>query len=222
MGPLHDRTEQWLQRRAGLDTADVPKVMGGFVGLKYLTTTGLVLVGIRFHPLRRVLLSRREVIPDKAARRRLHTAISAARRNWMSTAVGKWRDTRHKFVTPKMLVWARGKARWKELEEKVKERSREQLARSKELQATWKAWFSKKYWKLADRMEKRFTTSVVARASEVVLQPLGLSAKNLALGFAEGILLAKLLVPVTIPLNLLLAVMAFKWRKSYFAHAAEA
>lgn len=72
-------------RSLGLETEDVPKVVGAFVCCKYLTWGAGIAVGVRYHPLRRLVLARsaiREAEPwAQRQRARLFEALERARRS---------------------------------------------------------------------------------------------------------------------------------------------
>lgn len=75
------------------------------------------------------------------------------------------------------------------------------------LQHTWHGWFSQKYWLLADKLE---STASKSRLFGLLSRGTGLMPRTLAVGTAEGVLLAKLLVPFTAPLSLLLTILLFR------------
>jgi len=62
-GPLHQRLNAFVESY-GFTAEDVPKVVGTFITMKYVTWAGAVAVGIRCHPLRRVLLSRSQALGE--------------------------------------------------------------------------------------------------------------------------------------------------------------
>jgi len=55
-----------LVEAAGVEGREVPKALGTLAALKYGTLTAAVVLGVRVQPLRRVLLQRRQVYPERA------------------------------------------------------------------------------------------------------------------------------------------------------------
>lgn len=99
----------------------------------------------------------------------------------------------------------------------LKQVSREQrLAR--EARRSLRGWISEKYWNFAD------SVGIATRKSGLLLmisRRLGIMPKTLVLGTAEGLLLAKLTVPLLAPLSLLLFVTMFKHPNSLAMTAAQ-
>lgn len=80
---------------------------------------------------------------------------------------------------------------------------------AKQLQHSWHGWVSQKYWYLVDAVEtsadKNYTLVMLSRI-------LGVVPKTLAVGTVEGLLIAKLAVPLVTPLSLLSILLARKYQ----------
>eukprot|EP00403_Amphidinium_massartii_P024826 CAMPEP_0178386728 /NCGR_PEP_ID=MMETSP0689_2-20121128/8709_1 /TAXON_ID=160604 /ORGANISM="Amphidinium massartii, Strain CS-259" /LENGTH=219 /DNA_ID=CAMNT_0020007073 /DNA_START=15 /DNA_END=671 /DNA_ORIENTATION=- len=213
--------QAWLEN-SGLQPTDVPKAMGILVGAKYAYVGAAVLLGIRYHPLQRILLSRSEAAIDKTRRGRLLSLSSMvsghfreARQSMSRQRVVAWAARKHQEISAGNALRAtKYSKRFKEARQSVQRHHRELkllkedvLHRQRTLEATWKAWVSKKYWKLADSLERTLARSQVM---SLLSSNLGFQPRNVALGVAEGVLLAKLAAPVTIPVTLLVIVQVLK------------
>jgi hypothetical protein len=105
-------------------------------------------------------------------------------------ARGRWKKAGNKLLLAKHLA----RQHEKELIAKFHARS------------SWHGWISQKYWNLAVALENAAAKNY---ALSTLSKTLGLQPKRLALGTAEGVLLAKLAMPLTVPLSLLLIVLMF-------------
>lgn len=256
----------------GLETEDVPKVVGTFVCCKYATWGVGIALGVRYQPLRRVLLSRNSMIVLKAQpwaqrqRLRFKEIIDSARRvDTSSTAKASsqssssssiaragnlakraastaakagsrsghrqsqrgfgagfteamyrasafstfWRNRAYDVSTRARASGLRKLLRFQKMVQQQRQMRRKQLAelRSSPAPSEWYAWISKKYWKIADKIEVTARTSTIGRFFSSTF---GLKPQGLALGFAEGTILFKATSPVVLPLQLWFLVNFFK------------
>lgn len=185
----------------GLAADDVPKVVASFMALKYGSYAATVLLSIRYHPLRRVFLARKEALGLG------HAGLSAQPRRIVESARSKYRDVQASYRD--------AKGRWHSAGRELL--LRQQLLRSQQQQRLgpsgqkigWYAWSSAKYWQLSDKLEHAASES---RVWQALTRNLKLEPKGLALGFAEGTILFKCILPLYMPLTLLLIVQVFKLR----------
>lgn len=71
-------------KRCGLEAEDVPKVAATFLGAKYCVWAASVALAMRYRPLRRVFLSRREALLQSASR-----PFSERKRLWLVEALDR-------------------------------------------------------------------------------------------------------------------------------------
>lgn len=215
--------EEFLRNR-GLEAEDVPKVIGACISAKYATLLAGVVIGVRYQPLRQMVLTRSRALrsvampsappvwgrgPPGAMRVRVSEVVEATTRRARlpvaklfdvearCLAAGRWRGARS---AGQALLLQRRLAKMRDLHEKAA------LARR-----TWHAMASAKYWRLADRLE-----SFVLR-SRVVLTlsaRFGFQPANLIIGAAEGAVISKMALPLTLPLTLLLALRTLSHRRA--------
>jgi hypothetical protein len=234
----------------GLEPNDIPKVVGAVVATKYATLAAGVAIGLRYQPLRRVVLARASVLPGipwaQQQRVRVFEALKNAkgqryshlRRSWSqqhaafireALDTAKWNT--HKNVSQQASVAQIAKDSFSEARSRIGKAKKKVTAAvkagksmllHKQLQVaqrrqrslvllavrqTWHGWLSQKYWHLADALEAAAHRN---RIFSSVSRTLGFMPKTLAVGTAEGLLLAKLAFPITAPLTLVMVVLALK------------
>lgn len=174
------RLQGWLQSW-GVDPRDTPKAVGALLAAKYGTMALATAVGVRYRPLQRVLLNRRQVFQDTPLTQRI---------------LGAWRARRN---------YRKGRS-WGQNFRRMRTQFREQryVARKPD---TWLAWASLKYYKLADNLQGSIGQSRVALQ---LSSNFGLRPQDLVLGIVEGTLLYKVTLPLTLPLYLVLIALYFK------------
>lgn len=220
------RFQNFLEAQ-GLAAEDIPKVAGAVVAAKYGCLVAGVVVGVRYRPLRRLVLARGLVAPrgflpqqraawlreawehakchhGRTASKVQHAAAGAVVRSQHATRLReawervKWHHGRVAAARRGRALPGQGLLLQKQL---ALSDARQRLFR------TWQAWVSKKYWSLALRAEALLAPGSTAAA---LASRLGIQADSLAMGLAEGTLLAKLAVPITLPLSTLLALRLFR------------
>lgn len=72
-------------KRCGLEAEDVPKVAATFLGAKYCVWAASVALAVRYRPLRRVFLSRREAFLQRAR----NLSFSERKRLWLVEALDR-------------------------------------------------------------------------------------------------------------------------------------
>lgn len=230
---VHGAVQQWIES-AGLQPGDVPKALGYLVGAKYMYAGAAMVVGIRYHPLRRLLLAKHE-LKSSSLQNHINKAVIVSKMR-MNSAAGRLRDAKPRWSVSWPASMRQGS---KELgpgtpghiqthnsaqRRLLKDASQKMLQQqqlqeqSRVAQDTWKAWASKKYWGMADRMESAAASS---RVMSWLSLRLGFRPQCVALGAAEGVLLAKLAAPVTLPTTLLVIIAMMKQRNSTHPVRAE-
>jgi len=213
-----------------VDSADVPRALGFFVVAKYATLATGIAVGMRFQPLRRIVLAKNLVLRSPWAQQQrlhIHDAVNHAKkyrqlRLWgplggqQRARVFEALDLAKKMDNVKAhekfkLVGA-GQAQFHDVKRRVKNVGRKLLLRKQlaiqqrneclasQAQHSWHGWISKKYWHMTESLENAAGNSYFLL---LFCRGLGLMPRTLAVGTAEGLLLAKLALPVTAPLSLL-------------------
>lgn len=187
--------DEYVKNRFNLESRDIPKVMGLFVVAKYATLATGVAIGLRYEPLRRVVLARRLALgssPWAQQRLRLLEVLKRAEKNQQARfwdAKKRLKHAGHSLFLRKQIVL-----------------QRQQHWLANQMRHSWYGWISQKYWHLADKLEN----AAIQNYYVLMLSwNLGLMPRKLAVGTAEGLLLAKLAVPLTAPLSLLLIVHAY-------------
>lgn len=215
------RVEDFL-RSFNLESGDIPKVMGLFVAAKYATVAAGVLVGLRYQPLRRLVLARSLVSRSSrpwAPQQRgvIDQSLNHARGHHPAQLGGTWAQQQQSRVLD---AFSRAKefrrdakGRWKKagqkllLQKQLAHQHRKEWLTKLQARHTWHGWLSQKYWHLADALE---TAARKSYLFSKLSTSLGLMPKTLAVGTAEGVLLAKLALPLTAPLSFLLITLMFR------------
>lgn len=232
------RVEEFLGT-FNLDSEDVPKVLGFFVAAKYATLAAGVAIGLRYQPLRRVVLARSLVLRSSpwGQQQRAHVleALEVAKKYHQRQLGAPWAQQqrariREAFDRAKQFPQGQLSQRFdvaKSQMRHVKANLRDAKGRLKHagqtlllhkqvalqqqklsrVRQSWHGWVSRKYWHLADGLE---TAAGKNKLFQMLSRNLGLMPRTLAVGTAEGVLLAKLALPVTAPLTLALAVLIFR------------
>lgn len=224
-----------LLQQSGLETEDVPKVVGTFVTAKYCTYAAAVALGVRYQPLRRIFLTRQQALGGETAgalrpwaarqHRKILEALDRARNARLretKVRFGQALDTARSQYQSARCRYRDAKGRWNSAGRELLKRQ-QQMQQHMQLQALkrreqvfaggWYAWTSARYWQLSDKLEKAAASSLLWRS---ICSAFHISPRVLALGFAEGTILNKLLFPLYAPLQLWLIVQLFRHRR----HAA--
>ncbi len=64
-----DRLERFLKDKCGLEPSQVPKVIGTFIGLKYVVWSGFLVVGARYQPVTRFFVRKMKNVPIQMPKR---------------------------------------------------------------------------------------------------------------------------------------------------------
>jgi len=227
--------EDFLRKR-GIAPDDAPKIVGSFVGAKYITAIGFLGIGIRFRPIHRVLspywqtakhgeMSRRARLEardrwiqmqktfERAKQRNeaLGDAQQVAMKRWKEAqqrALRRWKEVEHRWDAEKerrniddVPKWIQRQAlrRWKKASEKI-ENSQSPTVR----------WLALKFRHYSDILAER---AVVSRYWSSLVSWTRQDPRRLALGVAEGLILTKLMFPLTGPAELYLIVKFYEWRR---------
>jgi len=264
-----------------LTPEDIPKAMGLFMAAKGAALATGLAVGLRYQPLRRLVLAKRLVVqsspwvqqqrlrvletfdrakrynagqlmsPWAQQRLRILEVLDRAKRYNISSAAQRQRtrvletlNARKNGQPLNEAMWGTADAEHKAKAVKSQVRnvksssSRDAKTRlqgagqklllfkqiyraqqhASQARRSWRGWISKKYWQFADTVETATGNSSILLT---LSSRLGVMPKTLILGTAEGLLLAKLAVPVVAPLSLLLFVHVFKRPNSLAVIAAQ-
>jgi hypothetical protein len=207
------RLEGFLKSR-GLETADIPKVLGLFVAAKYATGAACLAVGLRYQPLQRIVLNRHLVLQSspwaQQQRLRFQQALDRAKKypqKHISQRFGV-ADVGQPHIGKMQTNFRAARVRLREASQRLL--LKKQLTQQRLIDRyrnSWHGWTSRKYWQLADRLQNAAEKN---KAFSYLSAAVGGGPKKLALGLAEGVLLAKMAMPLTAPLSLLLIVQMFK------------
>jgi len=235
------RVEEFLGS-FNLESEDVPKVLGFFVAAKYATLAAGIAIGLRYQPLRRVVLARSLVLRSspwgQQQRSRVLEALETAKKYHQRQLGAPWAQqqrTRIREAFDRAKQFRQGqlsqrsdamdaaksqmrhvKANLRDAKGRLKHAGQtlllnkqvalqqQKLSRARQ---SWHGWISRKYWNLADGLA---TAAGNNNLFQMLSRNLGLMPRTLAVGTAEGVLLAKLALPVTAPLTLALAVLIFR------------
>lgn len=218
------RLEDFLRNR-GLEAEDVPKVVGACVAAKYATLVAGVAIGVRYQPVRQLVLSRSLALrsvampsappvwghgSQGAMRARVGEVVEAAKRR-ARLPVDKFFDAEARWLTARRRWRGARSAGQALLQQKRLAKMRDIHEKAALARRTWHAWASAKYWRLADRLQSLVLRS---RPALALSARFGLQPANLALGVAEGALLSKMALPLTLPLTLLLALRTLAHRRA--------
>lgn len=225
-------------KRCGLEAEDVPKVAATFLGAKYCVWAASVALAMRYRPLRRVFLSRREALLQSASRpfserKRLWLVEALDRHVKSGRAAGSVGSGSSRALTTRAslkklpnrvrkavtagIASARAQYRaanysWKLAGWQLlrtQERQKLGVVPPRQRRITWYSWTSAKYWQLSDKLQASADSNGVWSA---VTKSLNLNSKGLALGLAEGTILFKFTVPIHMPLMLFSIVSFFRHR----------
>eukprot|EP00928_Gymnodinium_smaydae_P070738 TRINITY_DN54510_c0_g1_i1.p1 TRINITY_DN54510_c0_g1~~TRINITY_DN54510_c0_g1_i1.p1 ORF type:complete len:342 (-),score=93.52 TRINITY_DN54510_c0_g1_i1:3-1028(-) len=98
-------------------------------------------------------------------------------------------------------------------------RHEEELKQRRGLWGAWYGWTSEQYWRLSDKLQ---ATAQRSRLWSAISGSVGGDPRLLALGIAEGLILAKVTFPFLAPLELWIIVTLFKRRRASFPAATAA
>jgi len=221
------RLEVFL-KSCNLEAADVPKVVGVFVATKYaIGAIGLV-VGFRYRPLQRLALRKSMVLQSnpwaQQQRLRLLEAWERAKRYQPKYSSSRNDVVAHKRTQTKQVD--NSTARFRDARSRLRDAGQRLFLRRlmanrqliEQARRSWYGWSSRKYWELTEKLQKAAGKS---KFLYHVSAAFGTAPKSLALGLAEGVLLAKIAMPLTAPLSLLLIVQAFKGQQVVAISAEE-
>ncbi|CAK9022069.1 Ankyrin repeat [Durusdinium trenchii] len=211
-------------QQCGLEAEDVPKVAAAFLGAKYCMWAASVAVAVRYRPLRRVFLSRREALLGLSRtrpfseRKRLwlvealdHVRNSDARaagsarmrtRDWLKKLPDRARKAVEKGIANARARYQAANYSWKLAgwqHLRTQERHKLGVVPVKPGPVGWYSWSSAKYWRLSDKLSASAGSN---RLWSGMTKLLNLNSKGLALGLAEGTILFKFTVPIHMPLML--------------------
>mmetsp|Transcript_93393 Transcript_93393/g.171380 ORF Transcript_93393/g.171380 Transcript_93393/m.171380 type:complete len:235 (-) Transcript_93393:87-791(-) len=207
------RLEAFLQS-CSLEARDIPKVVGLWLVTKYSIGVGALAFGLRYQPLRQVVLRKSLVLQRnpwaQQQRLRLFEAWDKAKK-YPSKQVIR-RAVSGDVGQPQVRSV---KASLRDAKRRVKDVARRRLLHvqmvhqrlTERARHSWHGWTSRKYWQLADKLQEAAEKN---QSLSWLSALVGTGPKALALGMAEGVLLAKLVMPVTAPMTLLLIVQMFK------------
>lgn len=234
-----------LARYCNVSAEDIPKAMGVLAAAKGATLAAGVAIGLRYQPLRRVVLARAQGSGMRAwalvQRLREFSVLERSCKYRQVQAQGLFghsqssrilevfnraRQSGQQQSSRVVEAWDPGKqkpagrqsqhlkflGRLKKAGQKLLlQRQIALLQRQqnldRQLHRSWYGWISDKYWTLADKLEH-------AVGNNHLLQffghRLGVMPKTLAVGTAEGVLLAKLAAPIVYPVCLLGVILMLK------------
>jgi len=203
----------------GLEPDDVPKVAATFLAAKYSTWACFIAGSVRFRPMRRLLARPPQPPPTTwlhQQRQWLHQQRVGLNKAWERTkerakkakvAASTRRDQRKLKPADRPLLRMRYRLR-----SAVVARAERTMERARA--TSWYESLSRRYWNLSDKLESAASRS---RFWAFVASVLGLGARDLALGFAEGTILFKCTVPLHAPLELWFIMSIFKQRRAMMA-----
>lgn len=208
------RLEGYLKSSCGLEARDIPKVVGLFMVAKYSIGVGAVAVGLRYQPLRQLVLRRSLVLQRNpwAQRQRLRLLEAWDKAKKFPPKQVMRRTVSRDVAQPQVHL---AKASLRAAKNRVKDVARRRLLHlqmvhqrlTDRARHSWHGWTSRKYWQVADKLQEAAEKN---QSLSWLSTLVGTGPQALALGVAEGVLLAKLLMPVTAPLTLLLIVQMFR------------
>mmetsp|Transcript_56593 Transcript_56593/g.106184 ORF Transcript_56593/g.106184 Transcript_56593/m.106184 type:complete len:299 (-) Transcript_56593:270-1166(-) len=235
------RLTNYLQS-CGLEAEDVPKVAAIFLGAKYCAWATSVGLAVRYRPLRRFFLSRREALFGSSFVG--GRPFSERKRLWLVEALDMAKRRSEKPAEMARALRARGTAA--ALLKKLRSRRQAiaasfagakdryhaanyswklagwQLLRKQERQKLGMlpakhrepiSWYSWTSARYWQLSDKLEASADSSRVWGTLTRQLNLNSKGLALGLAEGTILFKFTVPVHMPLMLLTIVSFFRHRR---------